>query len=324
MVTESDVKKMVRAKDISGLIKSFENENQDVRTRAANAIVDIGKTAVDHLIEALGNKNSNIRGVSATVLGMIGDKRAIDPLIKLFDDEDEDVGYGARSALEEIGKPAVKPLIEALSGEGISRFYSIQILGNIGDKRAVEPLIEALNDKDMDVVFVLIVALGNIKDVLAVEPLIKKIEDLKDEHWGLRLYVTAALVKIGIESANIDGPHIAAQKVYEKINGKVRNSLLEGELGNAITFSGLMSKCEYKHGCRGEPYFYGEIKLFTPTESPKNAYMYEEGYDDDEIYCEDCTEYLPSKKKIEEGIYHPNYPDLGVFVHGYQPRVVPD
>ena len=132
MVTESDVKKMVRAKDISGLIKSFENENQDVRTRAANAIVDIGKTAVDHLIEALGNKNVIIRVISAQVLGMIGDERAIEHLIKLFKDDDEDVrGYGAGGALVDIGKAAVKPLIEALSGEKISRLYSIQVLGKV-------------------------------------------------------------------------------------------------------------------------------------------------------------------------------------------------
>ena len=118
MTTESDVKKMAKAKDVSGLIKLFEDEN--LRDSAANAIIDIGKTAVDPLIEALGNKNVIIRVVSAQVLGMIGDERAIEHLIKLFEDDDEDVrSYGAGGALVDIGKAAVKPLIEALSGEKI-------------------------------------------------------------------------------------------------------------------------------------------------------------------------------------------------------------
>ena len=79
---------------------------------------------------------------AAKALGKIGDRRAVEPLIKALEDENEFVRFDAAKALGDIGdKRAVEPLIEMLKDKhrGVGSQAS-EALGNIGDKRAVEPL----------------------------------------------------------------------------------------------------------------------------------------------------------------------------------------
>jgi hypothetical protein len=73
-------------------------------------------------------------------LGIIGDARAVEPLIKAIGKS-----LVVRHALVKIGEPAVEPLIKALKDEDYS-YSAAKALGEIGDKRAVEPLIKALED----------------------------------------------------------------------------------------------------------------------------------------------------------------------------------
>jgi len=49
------------------------------------------KRAVEPLIEALSDKDFNVRRNAASALGNLGDKRAIEPLIKAYEDNDENV-----------------------------------------------------------------------------------------------------------------------------------------------------------------------------------------------------------------------------------------
>jgi len=81
---------------------------------------------------------------------MIGDARAVEPLIAAFTDESEvqHVRKAAVDALGEIGDGrAVEPLLAALQ-DGVSwqRNAACEALGRIGDARAVGPLIDALKD----------------------------------------------------------------------------------------------------------------------------------------------------------------------------------
>jgi hypothetical protein len=85
--------------------------------------------ALEPLIKALGDKDSWGRQIAAKALGKIGDKRAVEPLIKTLKDGNIHVRRQPRPPYN---------------------YYScsvIQALGDIGDKRAVEPLIKALEDK---------------------------------------------------------------------------------------------------------------------------------------------------------------------------------
>ena len=69
---------------------------------AENALEEIGKPAVDPLIAALKNQNSDIRGRAARALGTIRDTRAVDPLIAALKDENSGVRGRAARALQEI------------------------------------------------------------------------------------------------------------------------------------------------------------------------------------------------------------------------------
>lgn len=156
---------------------------------------------VSVIISALRNdENSDTRADAAEVLGEIGNKRAVEPLIDALRDADCTVQWGAAEALGKIGdKKAVEPLITTLKTEDeYLRERAAEALGEIGDARAVEPLIGALNDKDEGVRSSAAEALGKIGDVRAVEPLINA---LKDEDWYARCNVAEALGEIGDKRA---------------------------------------------------------------------------------------------------------------------------
>ena len=137
---------------VEPLIKALEDKDQYVREIAADALVKIGNGAVEPLIKTLENKDKGgyVCYSAADALGKIGDKRAIEPLIKLLRIEKWEFNDPSRfhcvDHLVAIGKSAVEPLIKALEDEDEDvRYYAADALGKIGDKRAVEPLLGILS-----------------------------------------------------------------------------------------------------------------------------------------------------------------------------------
>ncbi|TAK34258.1 MAG: hypothetical protein EPO21_09935 [Chloroflexota bacterium] len=92
---------------------ALRDNTPDVRDRAAEALVKIGSPAVEPLVAALRDNDWDVRSRAAKALGMIGDHRAVEPLIAALR-HDRNVGAAAE-ALGKMGSPAVKPLIAALS-----------------------------------------------------------------------------------------------------------------------------------------------------------------------------------------------------------------
>jgi HEAT repeat protein len=104
------------SKAVDPLIVVLDDSNADVRETAAEALRQIGNThIVEPLIVALRNKSLAHR--AATFLGQIGDMRAVELLITIIKDEneDKDVRQTAAKTLEQIGAQAVEPLIATLS-----------------------------------------------------------------------------------------------------------------------------------------------------------------------------------------------------------------
>ncbi len=79
------------------------------------------KQDVESLIKALNYEpDIKIRDNAVAALGEIGDKRAMEPLIEVLKDEDEEVPSWVLDALIKIGEPSVEPLIEvALKDEKV-------------------------------------------------------------------------------------------------------------------------------------------------------------------------------------------------------------
>jgi HEAT repeat protein len=180
----------------------FKDASDKVRTKATWALGVIGDTrAVEPLIEALKNDSDyDVREWVAFALGEIGDPRAIEPLIvALENDSDSEMRWRAADALGKIGdKCALEPLIKALENDSDYevRLSAAGALSEIGDYRAVKPLIKALeNDSDSTVRWQAAGVLGKIGDTRALEPLIKALE--KDSDSGVRGEAAVALGEIG-------------------------------------------------------------------------------------------------------------------------------
>ena len=68
-----DVEKMQVNKDVEGLIEALKDKNSDVRWRAAFALGEIKDArAVEPLIEALKDEDKYFQSVAADALGRIG------------------------------------------------------------------------------------------------------------------------------------------------------------------------------------------------------------------------------------------------------------
>jgi HEAT repeat protein len=224
--------------DVEKYIQDLKDENSTVREIAAldlRLIKDPDHRSVEPLIEALNDKEIQVRLRAADTLGEIGDARAVDPLIRsLKEDSNSLVKGSAARALGTIGDvKAVEPLIDSLNIKSthsdcdLSEDIAIA-LGRIRDRRAVDPLIKCLQDYRNGFEFLrraAAEALGKIGDKRAVEPLIEALKDgcpsvrsytawalgeiedkkatdplinaLRDEDEGVRTYAVLALVRVG-------------------------------------------------------------------------------------------------------------------------------
>lgn len=212
---------------IEHLIESLASEDQKLRDDAAKTLVDIGLPAIKFLIQALKTKDDYIKIIVTRILGRMGsqvfedivlllkydepsvrqsatmvlkeitDSRAIEPLLKAFNDENPQVRWGALVALGEIGFVSFDFLIRATKDPYWNiRATAAKFLEATKDPRAIEPLIELLKDKDSSVKSH-IVSIWHfsdwLKDERAVEPIIAL---FKEESCTLREAAVGALGKL--------------------------------------------------------------------------------------------------------------------------------
>jgi HEAT repeat protein len=90
--------------------------NEEFKDDATNALVELGQPAVPRLIEALKDRDDNVRKQAVLALGRIKQTEAIDPLIAMLADKDWYTRLTAAAALEAIGdergRDAIKPLMK--------------------------------------------------------------------------------------------------------------------------------------------------------------------------------------------------------------------
>ena len=204
-------------KEIQRLIKILGNPNY--KKWAFEKLVKIGRPALPQLVEALKDKNGNVRENAAELLRKIVDERDIPAFIEALKDNQRfsKVGPTACHALAEIGEPAVPHLIEALNDKDI-RYRAVGILGNIAEKRTVD-ILRHFAEKEVDcsaAVPVLIgflksgnshqrwttaSTLGKIGDERAVPALIAALED---EDLSVRRRAVEALGKIDDKRGEVD------------------------------------------------------------------------------------------------------------------------
>ncbi|MEO8846453.1 MAG: HEAT repeat domain-containing protein [Kofleriaceae bacterium] len=170
------------------------------------------------------------RARAATTLGLLGELRAVKPLIEGMRDphEDADVKLACAEALGQIRSPdvlpllvgelehlddwsspriaavlirfgdlAVEPLITALnSASNLNvRVWAAQVIGKLGDARAVPSLLARIHDRSDALRTSVANALGDLHDARAVRALIDSV--LRDPSATVRAQAAAALGRIG-------------------------------------------------------------------------------------------------------------------------------
>ncbi|MBW4455549.1 MAG: HEAT repeat domain-containing protein [Nostoc indistinguendum CM1-VF10] len=156
----TDIKLLVacNSKAVPALIKALdENKDENFNIITIAVLGDIGASAapaVPVLNKLLNDRRENIRIVVVYVLGQIIGKDWVRPLIEALKDKNNDVRSSATHALGMIGKDAVPSLIIALQNRDSKvRAGAADALGKIGtDAKSADPsLIVALEDPDSKV-----------------------------------------------------------------------------------------------------------------------------------------------------------------------------
>jgi len=162
-------------------------------------------------------------------LGELGDKRAVEPLIKALKDPDWIVRCDVAIALGALGDEcAVEPLIYALKDPSeFVRKDAAVALRKLGDERAVEPLIKALKDFDKEMQWRAAEALGKIGDPKALDAL----ERLKDDDSKVTYFNKVTSISEAVHEAIDKIKAGDAYKVYlhEQEEKKKRQIELERE-----------------------------------------------------------------------------------------------
>lgn len=204
-------------------------------TNTCQAMIYIGEPAVEPLIEALFDARflSPFQGDSRShvlicALGEIGDKRAIDPLIKILNDPGESRVHGdVARALGKLADTRVTEfLLKALARQESQELYGVTVsiiaaLGELGDVRAVQAITEQLQHDQEHVRFWAVKALGMIGDPIAIPPLS---EIITDKVLRVRDCAVRSLGEIGDDQA-VEPLSKALQDRNSKIRERAEKAL---------------------------------------------------------------------------------------------------
>jgi HEAT repeat protein len=199
-------------KKLQGIIKRQNEEKKDEVTRSVKPLLKIGINSYKDLVEALqSNPSQTTRLTACWLLGQLRYKRAVKPLLKVFESKEKYLIWESAKSLGFIkSKYAIPPLISFLeSGNPIQRAASSYALGLLKESKAVEPLIKVVNNKNESnkIRGLAIEALGLIGDRKAVGSLIKCLDEPKAE---IKFWASFALGQIG------DGRAVPALKHISK------------------------------------------------------------------------------------------------------------
>jgi HEAT repeat protein len=169
--------------------------------QAVEALVGMGKKAVDALIPSLIKQAEIGLIVASKALGEIGDPKAVEPLIPVMNySYSRFVRMTAVEALMQIGDiKAIEPIIASI--EYTHKYNNnstldpilYDALGNFGGERAIGVLISELEKPGSEYAAKV---LGRVKNPRAIEPLIVKLRKAGSFEYGYGQYYANALSAI--------------------------------------------------------------------------------------------------------------------------------
>ncbi len=140
-------------------------QNLETKHEAKDELISLGKRAVDDLLEALLNSTTKQRWIIISILGKIGDPRAIPDISDSLKFQNRAIQIAAAQCLGDIGDDlAIPALLEALSSaDPTLQIWIVQALGKLAAKQAVTALIQLVHETPSPTVrYNAIEALGRI------------------------------------------------------------------------------------------------------------------------------------------------------------------
>lgn len=222
---------------IEPLTEQLSDGNVEIRKAALNALLYFENPSILTLnLKMLQDESAEVRRSAVWNIRNKPDKRAVEPLLLLLDDQDTRVyAAGALGAIGDLR--AVGPLISALNDENrelaaedalMFKLSAVSALGRLGGEQAVKALIDIAENHTLEthLRITAVNSLGEIGDKAATMPLIRILSDRQSDGW-LRAAAASALGKIGDERAVdpllkttrdiADAPRHAAEEALKKM-----------------------------------------------------------------------------------------------------------
>jgi HEAT repeat protein len=192
---------------IQDLIRAFRHKDLETREAAMQQLVEIGSATIDILVKTLQSaEDARIRQGIAQTLGLLDDKRGVQPLTLALADSDVGVWSQAVAALAKLGKMAEKPLRPILGSSRIrvKQGAAIALWRIARENKAFPVLLQALQDEELVVRGSAITSLWMQPDERAVATL--QIQ-LQHEEGMMAKYILQALQTIGTPAAQATIAH---------------------------------------------------------------------------------------------------------------------
>jgi HEAT repeat protein len=169
-----NIEKLKARRDVAGLIQALEwiEKDEKVGISAALALGEIkDPQAVDALVPWL--LSSRRRPAAAQALGVVGDLRAMEPLLSALINCRESADGPVTAALAKFGAPGIEVMLGLLQGQNDAlKRAAARAFGNLKESRGVQPLVAALaQNPDLQTKEAITEALVQIGP-LSVEPLV--------------------------------------------------------------------------------------------------------------------------------------------------------
>jgi HEAT repeat protein len=184
---------------IEPIMTKLQDEDEEIRNKFAGALSYITDfKAIKVLVELTTHNLASVRAAASKALGNIGEKRAIQPLIALLGDDDQQVCQNAQESLGKVGEPAIESLLVKLQDKDDKiRQSAATALANIGEI-AVTSLSQLLHISDWQVRESAVISLGRIKHDSAAQVLLIALNDTNSK---VRLAAVKSLGRIGNETS---------------------------------------------------------------------------------------------------------------------------
>lgn len=196
---------MMNEQIVQDLLKSLESDDWDSRCQAVKALADpkLREQVAGRLASLLQHTDPGMRWAAARIMAEIGPAWLgnIQPLLQTLQDPDENVRLAVIDTLGEFRDSRALDalltiLLEADDQQSGVRCRIVQAIAKIGDSRAAPALVPLLTDHNNDIRLLTVQTLGQLKNKAVLDDLK---EVLKDTDRSVRWAAAQAIqdIKIG-------------------------------------------------------------------------------------------------------------------------------